>query len=939
MSRNVHNRVRLMLTLFVIAMVIPWNVSLVSADDGTPTNDPVEVVPTATTEVPVATEVPAEPTATEVPPTAVPPTAVPPTAEPEIQASQVIGSVTVLFELCGDNARIGQVDMQYWGGEFAGAGTAIQCRATQGITVTLTDVNGVNGPYVFAIAAGVFTATLSFEVEAGTYTASYVSTGADVIGPGSFPEQLVLAPNSSNDGYYYIDFEAYAAEIVDPNPLPVGDGDLYGEFASCRDAARDGETDFQVVGFEAASTADLCTEADFDGQISFTISGTEASGAAYGPRTETVGCCGTFEFYDLPFGTYTLTESVYGNTSDSFTVGGNGSDQPTIVVRNYFASEPVYDVPLDLSLQVCEDSARAGQADYFSLDYSEYEATATCFRIYPYLTSDLDVTLFDSTHTAVATEPMQDGDYIPLEGLNPGFYTAQIEGYSESLPFELVSGKAYSLGIILYVDEDISFPPPGTGGETYLEGEVGICVSEELAGQTHYLIDTAFLAASTGECVASPETTGVVFIYRYENSGDADPVETLSTPVLYGYFDSELLDLESGYYRVGYSPSAFDAPTGLSSEFAMYDEESTDINILFFGATVETSILQIRKDICYSEERAGTTDFFFQQEEIIEFFALDTTVTCRVATYLDGTYTFILTDVDTGETTESVSFIFPVALAFLGGIPAGTYTLTEEIGGLSRTSEPFEFVPNGDYSVLVRNYVDGDMPDVEGESGGLIVWAYDCINDEKAGTSEFYYNPGIVGTDLEDFENQGPFAASAVENCVAAEQYEFVLDNGEEEGSGISGAAVYPLIKEPGGTQYVSYSSVNGSSPGSVPAGEYILTETVTGSSSEPISIQLPINIAGFYRFAAAPTPTPSPTNTPEPTGTLEPTATTDPDATATSTAVPGEPTATAPDVTTLPSTGQGQSQSMTGLLQVMLLAGLALILLAAGIRRSARRV
>lgn len=168
-----------------------------------------------------------------------------------------------------------------------------------------------------------------------------------------------------------------------------------------------------------------------------------------------------------------------------------------------------------------------------------------------------------------------------------------------------------------------------------------------------------------------------------------------------------------------------------------------------------------------------------------EFEAAETAIQCRPAdgvtiTFTDVNGVFGPYDVETGETYMSFNALIPVVLVVLGAVPAGTYTLTEVFIGATRVSDPFEIMPDGgDSSVIVRNHTSEDEPEFEGEGSTLLLWAYDCVNDAKAGTSEFYYNPGIIGDAFDEgFPFPGgeiplietsDFSAASTESCVPAE--------------------------------------------------------------------------------------------------------------------------------------------------------------------------
>jgi hypothetical protein len=964
-----------MLTLFIVAMMIPWNLSGASAADATPSDQPAQEEPATSTEVPVSTEIPAEPTATDVPvePTAAStqiPTEVPTeVTESDFESAANIPVVFVYFFVCEDDARIGTADMQWENGEFSGAGTAENCRAASDVypdpsaTVTLTNIN-TDDVYNFDLT-GDTGASKYDEVIAGIYEVSYTSFA----GSRTFPEQLALT------GYDYeqvISIQEYVAESAPVLPAP-DDTDVDGLFLSCRDVTRAETTDFEIASFSAASSADLCVAPMYYGSVTITISGTTAEGTPYGPVSTPVENDGLFEFNDLPAGTYTLTESVYGNSSEEFVVVGGAVADTYFTVRIYYGTTPEYNPTITVSLITCHDVDRAGTVDYVSVIIDGYLAADSCIAQFDPLDDPLDLTVRDAEGTIVDVIPLQGNfDTVPLDGPNTsGSYTIQLEGYAESEPFVIGNSQIVQFVATLYVNDPIEVPEPGVG-----EGAIGVtilhCTSAELEGQIDYVINQDFGGVAQGECEASLLPDGAVFLFKYANTGDTEPE---SVTLLSSFLTETFSIVDAGYYRLGYSDSSFVEPTELSEEFVVEYGEATVALVYVYTAPVDTSTLIIRKDICYNDDKALTTEFFVQQgDSLLDglLIATDDTTECRVATALDGTFTFILTDVNTGasiSTAGSSTSILPVAIGSLSGVPSGTYTMTEVVAGVTRTSDPFTIDASaGDYSVLVRNYLEGDIPDLDGDGGQFILWAYDCINDAKAGTSEFFYNPGIVG-DINEFPGPqgGGFASSAedatTENCVASDQYEFQLE-GDEIPEGFSAAAVYPMISGasvPGVANddfgFIYTSSIDGFTPANMPAGEYVIRETTTGSLSEPIFIGASTNIGGFYRFAAAPTPTPEPTSTPGPSPTA--TATIDPSITptvGTGTVVPGgdpddgdgdDPRATAPagdpgdgsgGVTTLPSTGQGQAQSWNGLLQILLLTGLALILLAAGIRQRGHR-
>ena len=930
MSTFFGGRVRFVLSLIFVLSAIPWANSIALADDATPPSEPTAEVevpteavdpPTVEPTAPPAVEPTVEPTAEIVSSTTPEPTATEttiPTSEPEIGAAASVFDARVSFLVCQDNERAGQTAIEVDNGDIQSASTGENCTSSlvalgSHVTVTLTNVDTAEEfDFVFD---GTTLENKYNEVELGTYQLTYVSTNPGFPPNYAFPGTITL---DSSDYYAQIDIQYFVTEQADPNVIPEGSVTFYGRFRACEDATRAGQTDYLVAGYFATDSADKCEYPVNSGMVSLTLEGFDYDGVAIAPITVPVSYGGSFEFGTIPNGTYQITESVHGNQSEPFVLTDDVSLTPQVLVHSFFADEAIYNSSLQLQLVVCDDADRAGEVDYLVTNVTGHIiGLSTCLQLTDYLLLPIGVTVRDSTDNIVYTGDLTEAPfYLYVPGLTPGFYTIQLDGEAESQPFELVKDHAHEARIALYVDDPEAFPDPTSIDEPELHGSLAFCTTDGPVEVVDYHIDVDFTAISTSECVSDSNAVGVMTLYRYENSGDAEPVESWVEEVDGGHFYFGDDDLKPGFYRLGFSPSSFQEPATRSDEFPMFEQGSNSANVFVYTPAPDVAMIVIQKHICYDAERGGTTEFYVHKDiDLTNIIAVDTTITCKAASVEDGDYIFTLTNVESNETTIADANFDEILEFTIGAVPSGTYTLTEKVGDVTAVSDPFVIDSSGnDYTIIVRNYLDQEFPDSEGEGGTLRLHAYDCVSDDKAGTSEFFFVPFLDSEGGASVDDASLTAAAAlVENCVPAPQYAFELENDLPEGS-VSAAAVYemipleddPFIHEPDFS--VDF--------GQLPPGDYVIRETVTGSESDQIVINQQFNQAYFYRFLPAPTETP------------EPTLPTDPD-----------PTATPGKVTELPSTGQGQPQTFSGPLQILLLTGMSMILLAAGVRRTSRRL
>lgn len=977
--------------------------TILQADDPTATattesEQPAETEPPAPTDEPVATE---EPIATDIPPTATQPTVTEEPAATEITAPTVPTEVestatatepeesefssadtvpyfTITLQVCGNDARDGQLEFLF-SGDITAADTSIQCRAVgdafPGSTVTVTLQNEAFGPYVASFSFSGRQFEFFDEIEEGTYGVTVATQpGGTANINGSLNGTITLDAAAGGffgqrlDVYYY-------TEEVPTLPTTPGSGGVYGQVTNCLDPGRAGETDFFIDGFVAAD-AEQCQQISSPGQTGLTLTGMPVEGGTYGPVTIEVGFGGSFYLDDVPYGTYTLTELATGNPSLPFQIGITTSAFPQIQVVNYFEAAPEPFPVIQVQKLVCGNAERAGEVDYVVVTLTGFGVAETCL-VQP-SAEEFTITLrsTDGTFEQSLTVPasFQVANYFTA--VPPGTYTVQEDGQPPSEPFTVAPNDQIALEVINYVEPTTDQPPPTGEGSVLFFGNLAYCSSVERDGEVDFIIDSqqppqptggAISAAATGECDYGGPTPGIITLTRYADAAGTQPIDSQETDNQFGSFFFG--ELPPGYYRLGFQPTAFADPV-MSDVFPLYESSFTIAIILVYQGE-QAAPVYVMKEFCFDPLRDGETDFHVESEGF-NFGAVETT-TCRLYEEGDEPIEFTLTNTDTGDAVTISAGPFSSNTS----LPPGTYTLTEASASLSATSDQFTIELNDSgYTIFVRNYNSEPIvnPNPQ-EQVSLVLSSFNCVDDARDGEFDYFFTPGqdIVTTGDSAFNA----AANQTEECAPSGpgEYAFELIGGPEVVDQFAAAATYPLSPVPGDPNVYF---VDNAGESTVPAGGYVIRETTTGFTSDPLVIDARFNEARFYVYAAAPTPTPTATATP--TGTPDPSATAtatpvDPGATATPTepggfVIPGGDDDDPGDdgdggddsedggngdgtgggdgtgagdgsVSQLPSTGQAQAGSSTGgSLLLGTLSATALLLLIAAFRssRQARR-
>jgi hypothetical protein len=921
-----------LLILFVVlgsfSWVVPGSAQDVPADEPTatatateqveptaepPTAEPPTAEPTATettapdpTGEPAATETtaPAEPTATSTSTATAEPTA----AEDDFSASAPIDGFQVTFEQCIDSARAGTTDF-FFSGDFSAAALATDCvpvgptfNGSQLVVSLQSDTQ--------AYTADVDSSGNAFfgsEVEEGTYNV-FIGAGEDYM--AAMQGQITLEPSS----FTSLSIVNYIAGDPPVGPLEEGFGSVSGQFFFCLDPERVGQLDVLIAGqFAAAAEASECQNPQ-DGQAVLRLSGDDVNGRTFSQDVNI--CCGTFSFSNVPYGgSYTLTDLNTGAVSPAFPVGGTEGGDLSLTVYSFYAEagEPPLLPSVTAEKVICADDERVGTTEFVITRQDEgdslpgFSAAATCYVVDTFfdpirltLTSG-DFTLSQdvfSTFTSVTFSLLQPGTYTLTE--------SSVDYEAESDPFELAFGDDVHIQVVNYVTEgDLGEPDPEGFPFTFIDGSLRYCTSPDRAGEADFLVqvDEGFEleAAGTSECRFADASEGLITVYFYGPGAEpaAEPVALHPARTDDGGF--ALPFVLFGWYQVAYSDGSFD------EEFR---SEIFPVDATFFlggGATIDIlayvappaeagSDVNVRKHICFDPARDGETDFFINQQPETETGGLPpvsaaATTECAPGTAVSGEYVFILTNTETGETAQTSAyfngFMFGISTGIFRNVPPGTYTLTEQAFGggevvYQATSEPFTIAAGVPfYEIVVKNYTGDEAPEeFPDETTQFFLDAFTCINPARVGEFDYFYqalNPGPPPA----------LSASATEECRISEpgEYAFELEGPLAEENEVAAQAVYPLVPSTASPYQFEYDSTAG---GPLPAGIYVIRETVTGSVSEPVELNGSGYSAEFYFYQAEPTPTP--TETTEPTATNTP----DPDATATATTDPGEPTATA---------------------------------------------
>ena len=876
-------------------------------------------------------------------------------------------------------------------GDSPGTRTGTGCTRPSGWIVTLENSGDgtLNRTSLIVSGEAIFTNT----VEEGLYGVII----SDGVTSHALPGAITVNPGDSA----VLDIFHYVSGLAPEAPEEAGTATISGVYQQCQDFDRDGEVDFLILG---AAQAGFCTELVGVGAAGLFVQGEETNGSPFGPVPVEVADDGTFSI-DVPYGMYTLTDAFSEQSSELFPVG---DDNVSIRIYAYYGISGVPGLAyLPVEKVVCRVQAgddRAGTTE-FVIDRDrgtagggsqELAGTRTCYVDTSVGDEMVSLTLETSPPSAF-TKSMTIAAYAGKDGFSgvpAGEYTLT-ETYGDhiatSLPFAVTYDALTTITIINYVEGDIDEDFHGDEF-TNFGGTLYYCSSPDLAGQVSFVIDNAgFEAAGNSDCLHATDEQGQVTL-SYYGSGDvpsATPVDHY-LPERYADDYSFGPELTPGWYQLAFRDSSFSGEEFVSEIFPLsadHEDSGSQVtyynwsSIYVYAAPAPALAIRLDKFICYDPVERPT-DFVVTRVDVSDPALTGSSLTiCRYQEFEDGTdtYTFTLTNTETGEEQVARGDIsVPFQYTFFA-VPAGTYTITESSGGIAiATSDEFEVEPVNDDEagdnelyVEVRNYTT-----VAFERGGdndaeFGLYAYVCENDSAEAHFEYTFLPFGEGQYISEPEAADFGGATAGETLKCHPslpgEFDFVLETFVAD-TGVSAQKTYGLTPEP---DYPSYFLYHDGDLDLLPSGLYVIRETTTGSESDPVQTGgsddeeyfTSSNVAGFYYFPAAPTPTATATATPTASATVTPSATFENDPTATATTVatgtipsegggnvppvrpsPTVTTGTTPDgsgttgeeVTTLPSTGQGSHGNGGG--ELYLLLGLAMSLLLAAATLSCRR-
>jgi hypothetical protein len=946
-------------------------------ESGIPTGQPVESTatqapdpdPTATSAVPEPDQAPTATATATVSPT-------PDTLDTQdVSAMETIESFTVVFNVCGtsDGAHALTFDF-YFVGPVAATGSSIQCRAAAGLepgttaTVTLND-GGNNGPYAVVFDSTETTVQVTNVIVAGTYDVTVsLNVPSLPISGGMAAPITIDGPGRTLYVYFYVGI----SDVPEPG---VGTGSISGTVFDCADpGGRAPDADIFISGFLSATDHHCTRMVDTSGPV-LDVLGRPTEGGQHGWGNVHVDAAGNFSLPSVPYGTYQLRDLATGTISEEFLIGETTSTAVHVDVFRYLA-EPVPIEPL-VTLQhiVCESETRQGQTDFIRMWQIQSQASETCRNIptaetYAFALENEDA----SVSKQVTLEPGQlrgaDFDAVP-----PGTYTIRntVSG-SESEPFALQYGDQLIVLVIDYLTPGGGQPAPDGPGSFFWGFSVQYCESAERDGQVDFISSTVHVTAN-GNCdydgSVAPAT---VELHRYSDALGTVETHSWSEYAPYGNFTFQVdKDRPAGYYRLAFKDSAFGTPI-YSDVFSIAGSTLNFTNILVYKDVVPVVSILIDKNICYDVSRAGTTEFTFESDFAVINGA--ETVSCRRPTTGDGTYTYRLTDTTTNAVISVDGVDEIPGTALLHAIPPGTYRLTEVMpNGDEATSDAFTIeLETSSFGIVVRNFTDQPFGDIDpSEEVALVLRAFNCIDDARAGDFDYFFTDSALFFGKRDVTGENTTCVPA-----PADQYTFSLTHDPDTIEAVD----YDFVVDPVPAVTIYRPDTE---KGNVPQGTYVIEETQSGFTSAQVTVSSSSNEVTFYVYQAAPTPTPTATNTPTvtPTATTTPaataTATIDPDATATPTGTvtidpnatatdtpagtqsPGDATApggkatstttpgddgsdqqeggagSGPDVTQLPSTGQGGVGGFSTSLYLLLGLALSFLLGAAALARKSR--
>lgn len=737
--------------------------------------------------------------------------------EPELAPAQVEEGVAFIeFGIieCENDDLAGTVDFFPMQGSAprAAGNTSEDCRPI--------DANDYVEMYIYDPATESFLVVDQgvMEVPAGTYImVAFINNSYGESVPIEFPDGTVTAMG--------------VASYIPSTPGEIVDGVATVDVATmeCVNWERAGEMDF-LVGpmMSARSTSSECTFGTST-PLSFTLVNADDPAQVLQPG---VSDTDFFSFSDVPAGTWYLSEATTGLTSQPFAVSGE---------QEYAVNAILYvegQIDLTIEKMYCENDERAGTTE-FALDtppsiYEPFAGGTTCSSVPPGGEVAAVTVTLENLDTGDSYRVEITGEPAYLESIVPGTYTAtESDGTTTATsdPF-VIDAPSKRLRVINYVAEETPLPDPGQGFGI-ISGTILFCTSPDRAeGAVDFFVRTeSFMtAAITSECTTGGGTSGgSVFLYPADPvTGDIDPagVTALWTDGVEFWQDI----IPSGYYVLGYV-SPYTGEETLSQPFTIAHRAETTVDINVYSEPAFLTYLDVWKDICVDPARAGETSF-----QLITEYALAATdgdvFDCRYSTPADGEYVFTLTNLDTDQTWER-TVSGGEGLTF-DNLLAGTYTLSETHEGVTATSEPFILDPAiGIWNWMnVRNFIaekDWSEPEPGEDVAYIGIFAYYCVDGGRDGGYEWYrHAPIVTGPSIAATADEAPPAPSPTSDCITV---------GEPEGIGFTatradgtGEPIEFFESGPGLFEIAPPSN-------SIPAGDYIITETATGATSGVVTI------------------------------------------------------------------------------------------------------
>ncbi len=856
-------RLRLVLALFIMIAAMPL-AHPAGAQEATPLPPDQS---TTTSSGDTSEQAPEQPQPTVAPtPTVVPTTAPDPTIAPTVEPTATAtsesrsiapagesvttdvapgGQLMVVFGICGNDDRAGEVE--YVALEVnarLSASTSYDCQqvpAGMQVDFTVSNVDSGEASPVTTLSSQ----PLTFSVPGGDYAAHLANyndaSGNGYVMNGPFDSK----PFSIADGGgTQLTILLFVPEKAQPTPSGTGTGTVDVSLAYCADETRAGTTEFYESAATTLAAADTsgCTIAPESGD-SFSLTNANDPGEVYGPVA--VGANGIAAFAAIPYGSWIVTSDTTGSSSEPITLGENTSGEAHITAVRYFESLPAY-VDLFVEKQYCHDDARAGSTDFLLDTYSELPRLAaadTCYAEPPFgERPELTITLDNQDTGASFRQSLGYGTSTWFYDIPAGTYVATESSGSLTIasdPFVVPGDQGPPrLRIInYYAGEDL--PTPDTEGDGIVGGMLLFCTGEGRDGDVEFVVrdDSLLGIAAVSRCEVAEAISGQLTLYPLTDLTDpssaVDGDGGVQIDTQGGIFYSG--PVPGGYHVLGYaSPQTGEV---LSEPFAIDAFSGTSIDINVFTEPYRTGDIEVWKDFCVDPDRAGEAAFQITDfDESGPLLAAADAPDCRYSTEADGEFVFTLTNTETGDTwTES---LIGQGTAYFAGIPAGTYTITEDHDGASLTSDPFDFEPDGygPVEIYARNFIaEPDwtpIPDDEDFVAEVDIWVYTCADAQHDGGAEFFHyveeqhvSPALVAAS----SSTSPAANCTVDDGTGG--FSFTAYGQGETAEGRPLGDVTFLYDDFSGTY------VPDTRDGTIPEGDYIVTEATTGVSTGVIHL------------------------------------------------------------------------------------------------------